>query len=41
VAWAIEAADRETVDALIEERRTGFGAFSEIEVHTWEFGGRR
>jgi uncharacterized protein YciI len=41
VALAIEAADRKTVDALIEDERRGFGAFSDIEVHNWEFGGRR
>jgi uncharacterized protein len=41
VALALEAPDREGVDALIEDERTGLGAFSEIAVHNWEFGGRR
>ena len=41
VALALQAPDREAVDALIEDERTGLGAFSEIEVHNWEFGGRR
>jgi uncharacterized protein YciI len=41
VALAIQAQDREAVDAFIEDERTGLGAFSELEVHNWEFGGRR
>jgi uncharacterized protein YciI len=41
VALALQAPDCEAVDALLEDERTGLGAFSEIEVHNWEFGGRR
>lgn len=41
VALAVQAPDREAVDALIEDEQTGLGAFAEIEVHNWEFGGRR
>jgi uncharacterized protein len=41
VALALHAPDREAVDALIEDKRTGLGAFPEVEVHNWEFGGRR
>lgn len=41
VALALEAPDREAVDALIGDERTGLAAFSDIEVHDWEFGGRR
>jgi uncharacterized protein len=41
VALALQAPDREAVDALLEDERTGLDAFSEIEVHDWEFGGRR
>jgi uncharacterized protein YciI len=41
VALALEAPDREAVPALIDEKRTGLGPFSELEVHDWEFGGRR
>ena len=41
VALALQAPDREAVDALIEDERTGLGAFSEVEIHNWEFGGRR
>jgi uncharacterized protein len=40
-ALAVEAADRESVDALIADERVGLGAFSDVEVHDWEFGGRR
>ena len=41
VALALQAPDREAVDALMEDERTGLGAFSEVEIHNWEFGGRR
>ena len=41
VALALQAPDREAVDALIEDERTGLGAFSKVEIHNWEFGGRR
>ena len=41
VALALQAPDREAVDALIQAERTALGAFSEVEIHDWEFGGRR
>jgi uncharacterized protein len=41
VALALQAPGREAVDALLEDERTGLDAFSEVEVHDWEFGGRR
>ena len=41
VALALQAPDREAVDALMQDERTGLGAFSEVEIHNWEFGGRR
>jgi uncharacterized protein YciI len=41
VALAVQAPDREAVDALMEDERTGLGGLSEVEVHNWEFGGRR
>jgi uncharacterized protein YciI len=41
VALAFQAPDRQDVDVLMEDERTGLGAFSEVEVHNWEFGGRR
>jgi uncharacterized protein YciI len=41
VALALQAPDREAVDDLIQMERTGLGGFSEVEIHNWEFGGRR
>jgi len=41
VALALQAADREALDALLEDDRLGLGAAPELEVHNWEFGGRR
>ena len=41
VALALEAPDRAAVDALTEDDRLGLGAFSDVEIHNWEFGGRR
>ena len=41
VALAVQAREREAVDALIEEGRVGLDVFPEIEIHDWEFGGRR
>lgn len=41
VALALQAPDREALDALIEDERTGLDGFSELEIHAWEFGGRR
>ena len=41
VALALQAPDREAVAALLEDERTGLGPFSEVEIHNWEFGGRR
>jgi uncharacterized protein len=40
VALVLQAPDPQAVDALLEDDRTGLGAFSEIEVHNWDFGGR-
>ena len=41
VALAVAARDREAVDALLEEERLGLDLFPDIEIHEWEFGGRR
>jgi uncharacterized protein YciI len=41
VALILQAPNHVAVDALIEDERTGLGAFFEVEVHNWEFGGRR
>ena len=40
-ALALQAPDRAAVDALMNDERTGLGALSEVEIHNWEFGGRR
>jgi uncharacterized protein YciI len=41
VALALQAPDREAVEGLTHSEPTGLGAFSEVEIHDWEFGGRR
>jgi uncharacterized protein YciI len=41
IALALQAPDRQTVDALTENTQTGLGPFSEVEIRDWEFGGRR
>jgi hypothetical protein len=41
VALAVQAPDRDTAAALIKDERTGFDVFKDVEVHDWEFGGRR
>jgi uncharacterized protein len=41
VAVALQVPDREAVVGLIEDERTGLGVFSELQIHNWEFGGRR
>jgi uncharacterized protein YciI len=41
VALALQAPDRNAVEALMENERTGLGALSQVEIHNWEFGGRR
>ena len=41
VALALQAPDREAVTALIEGEPTGLGASLRLEIHDWEFGGRR
>lgn len=41
VALALQAPNRAAVDALIEDERAGLRGFSEVEIHDWEFGGRR
>jgi uncharacterized protein YciI len=41
VALALQAPDRETAVALLREGASGFDVFPSIEVHDWEFGGRR
>lgn len=42
IALAVQAPDAEAVHALLEDgRRLGLDALPEIEIHDWEFGGRR
>jgi uncharacterized protein YciI len=41
VALAVQARDREAVGALLEAGQVGLEAFPDIEIHDWEFGGRR
>jgi uncharacterized protein YciI len=41
VALAVQARDRNGVETLLEHGRAGLTAFRSIEIHDWEFGGRR
>jgi uncharacterized protein len=40
-ALAVEARDRQAVDTLLDQGRAGLTACTSIEIHDWEFGGRR
>jgi uncharacterized protein YciI len=41
VALAVQARDRQAVETFLEQGRAGLTAFPSIEIHDWEFGGRR
>ena len=41
VAVAVQGPDRQAAESLLEEGRAGLTAFPSIEIHDWEFGGRR
>ena len=41
VALAVQARERDTVEALLEQGRVGLDAFPDLEIHDWAFGGRR
>ncbi len=41
VALALQAPDRDAVDELLEDEQTGLGVLSDVEIHDWDFGGRR
>jgi len=41
VALAVQAQDWQAVDTLLEHGKAGLMAFPGIEIHDWEFGGRR
>lgn len=40
-ALAVQARDRQAVDTLLDQGRAGLTGFPSIEIHDWEFGGRR
>jgi uncharacterized protein len=40
-ALAVQARDRQAVGTLLDQGRAGLTAFASIEIHDWEFGGRR
>jgi hypothetical protein len=41
VALAVQAPDRDAVVALLVDERTGVDVFQDVDIHDWEFGGRR
>ena len=41
VALVVQAPDRDAVAALLRDGRTGVDVLQEVEIHDWEFGGRR
>jgi hypothetical protein len=41
VALAVQAPDGDAVVALLEDERTGVDVFQDVDIHDWEFGGRR
>lgn len=41
IAMAVQASDRDAVGVLLGDARTGFDAARGVEIHEWEFGGRR
>jgi len=41
VALAAQGRDRQAVETLLEQGRVGLTFFPSIEIHAWEFGGRR
>lgn len=41
VALAVQAPDREAVEALVAAGGLGLDAAADVEIHDWEFGGRR
>jgi hypothetical protein len=41
VALAVQVPDRDAVVALLEDERTGVDVFQGVDIHDWEFGGRR
>lgn len=41
LALAVEVPSREALDVLLTEPSMGLSAYRDVEVHDWEFGGRR
>jgi uncharacterized protein len=41
IGLAVQAADRVAVEALLRESRLGLDPDADVEIHSWEFGGRR
>jgi uncharacterized protein YciI len=41
VGLAVQARASQAVHALVEEGRAGLTSFTSVEIHDWEFGGRR
>lgn len=41
VALAVQAPTREALDALLGQAREGHARCNDVEIHDWEFGGRR
>lgn len=41
LALAVQVASRQAVDVLLTEPSMGLSAYRDVEVHDWEFGGRR
>ena len=41
VALALVAPDRDAVDWLIVDERAMIRGYTHVEIHAWEFGGRR
>lgn len=41
VAMAVQAPSRAALDALLADPQTGLTGYDDVEVHDWEFGGRR
>ena len=41
VAIALQARDKDAALELVRDETQGFAVFPDVEVHDWEFGGRR
>jgi hypothetical protein len=41
IALALQAPDRDAAEALLGDAAEALEAFPDVEVHDWEFGGRR